>query len=123
MPRIWTPVVPIALSVFMPSLLAQVTPTQAAHSYAAPHQAELLQQFKEFAAIPDVAAAPAGLRRNADYLIGQLRQRGIQAQLLSAPGLPESVPLVVYGELKTPGAGLDVKWLPRRVGSPQSADR
>ena len=109
---------PIALSVFMPALLAQVTPTQAAHSYAATHQAELLQQFKEFAAIPDVAADPAGLRRNADYLIGLLRQRGVKAQLLSAPGLPDSVPPVVYGELKTPNARRTIVFYAHYDGQP-----
>lgn len=73
--------------------------------------------FTPASALCNIAAAA---RRTVTML---LALASIQAQLLSAPGLPESVPLVVYGELKTPGAGLDVKWLPRRVGSPQSADR
>ena len=118
MPRIWTSVVPIALSVFMLSLPAQVTPTQAAHSYTTTHQADLLQQFEEFVAIPDVAADPTGLRRNADYLIGLLRQRGVKAQLLSAPGLPDSVPPVVYGELKTPNARRTIVFYAHYDGQP-----
>src|ERR1017187_6339868 len=118
MPRIWTSLVPIALSVFMLSLPAQVTPTQAAHSYTTTHQADLLQQFEEFVAIPDVAADPTGLRRNADYLIGLLRQRGVKAQLLSAPGLPDSVPPVVYGELKTPNARRTIVFYAHYDGQP-----
>jgi acetylornithine deacetylase/succinyl-diaminopimelate desuccinylase-like protein len=118
MPRIWTAAVPVTLSVFTLSLLAQITPTQAAHNYATAHQTELLQQFDEFVAIPDVAADPAGLRRNANYLVGQLQQRGVQAQLLSAPGLPDSVPPVVYGELKTPGARRTIVFYAHYDGQP-----
>jgi acetylornithine deacetylase/succinyl-diaminopimelate desuccinylase-like protein len=118
MPRIWTVVVPIALSVYMPSLHAQVTPTQAAHGYTTTREADLLQQFKEFVAIPDVVADPTGLQRNANYLIGQLRQRGVRAQLLSAPGLPDSVPPVVYGELKTSGARRTIVFYAHYDGQP-----
>jgi acetylornithine deacetylase/succinyl-diaminopimelate desuccinylase-like protein len=102
----------------MPSLPAQITPTQAAHRYAATHQAELLREFEEFVAIPDVAADPDGLRRNADYLIGQLRQRGVKARLLSAQGLPDSVPPVVYGELKTPNAKRTIVFYAHYDGQP-----
>ena len=109
---------PVTLSVFMLPLPAQVTPTQAAHSYTTTHQADLLQQFEEFVAIPDVVADPAGLRRNADHLVGQLRQRGVQAQLLSAPGLLDSVPPVVYGELKTPGAKRTIVFYAHYDGQP-----
>src|ERR1700719_2949394 len=118
MPRIWTAVVPVAFSVLIPSLAAQVTPAQAAHSYAATRQTELLQRFEEFLRIPDVAADLAGQRRNADYLVGQLRQRGVEARLLSAPGLPESVPPVVYGEIKTPGAKSTIVFLAHYGGQP-----
>ena len=108
----------MALPLFMLSLPAQVTPTQAAHNYTTTRQADLLQQFKEFVAIPDVAADPAGLRRNADYLIRQLQQRGVQAQLLSAPSLPGTVPPVVYGELKTPGASRTIVFYAHYDGQP-----
>jgi len=99
-------------------LAAQVTPPQAAHSYSAARHTELLQQFEEFVSIPDVAADPAGLRRNADYLIGQLGQRGVKAQLLSAPGLPAAVPPVVYGELKTAGAKRTIVFYAHYDGQP-----
>ena len=50
------------------TLTAQTTPPQAARTYTTPRQAELTQQFQEFLSIPNVAAAPAALRRNADFL-------------------------------------------------------
>src|SRR6266481_1006514 len=91
------------------TLAAQTTPPQAARAYTTPRQAELIQQFQEFLAIPNIAADPAAQRRNADFLITQLQQRGAEAKLLTAPGLPApglpgSVPPVVFAEIKTPGA-------------------
>ncbi len=82
------------------TLVAQPTPSQVAQAYTAAHRDDLLQQFIDFVSIPDVAADPASLRRNADFLLAQLRQRGLTAQLLTAPGLPASAPPIVYGELR-----------------------
>lgn len=114
---------PVALTLFMPLLPAQVTPAQvtpvqAAHVYTVAHQAELLRQFEEFVSIPDVAADPAGLRRNANYLIEQLQRRGVKAQLLSAPGLADVVPPVVYGEMKTAGARRTIVFYAHYDGQP-----
>jgi acetylornithine deacetylase/succinyl-diaminopimelate desuccinylase-like protein len=92
------------LLAFPIAIAAQQTAPQAAHAYTAAHQPELLHQFEEFVSIPDVAADPAGLRRNAEFLLDQLRQRGLAAQLLTAPGLPATIPPIVFGELRTPGA-------------------
>jgi len=88
----------LALVAFALSAPAQQTPAQIAHAYTAAHQSELLRQFEDFVSIPDVAADSANLRRNADYLLAQLRQRGLTAQLLTAPGLP--APPIVFGELR-----------------------
>jgi len=93
----------------------------AAHDYTAARQPELLKQFEEFVAIPDVAADPAGLRRNAEFLLGQLEQRGVQAELLTAPGLPGATPPVVYGELKTPGATRTIVFYAHYDGQPVTA--
>src|ERR1700726_1595307 len=48
--------------------LAAQTPVQAARKYTETKKPELVQQFSEFLAIPNVAADPADLRRNADLL-------------------------------------------------------
>jgi len=84
--------------------IAQNVAATVAREYATPRQAELLKGFQEFVAIPNVAADPAGLKRNAEWLVAQLQQRGVATQLLTAPGLPAATPPVVYGEIKTPGA-------------------
>jgi acetylornithine deacetylase/succinyl-diaminopimelate desuccinylase-like protein len=97
---------------------AQTTPSQAAHSYTALRQAELTQQFSDFLAIPNVAADPASLRKNAEFLLAQLKARGANAQLLTAPGLPATVPPLVWGEFRTPGATRTIVFYAHYDGQP-----
>ncbi|HTC74409.1 MAG TPA: M20/M25/M40 family metallo-hydrolase [Edaphobacter sp.] len=99
-------------------LTAQTTPPQAARTYTTPRQAELTQQFQQFLSIPNVAADPANLRRNADFLVAQLQQRGVEAKLLTGPGLPATVPPVVFGEIKTPGAKRTIVFYAHYDGQP-----
>jgi acetylornithine deacetylase/succinyl-diaminopimelate desuccinylase-like protein len=70
------------------------------HAYVAGHQREIVQQFAQLLAIPNVASDTANIRKNAEYIAGQLRQRGVQAQLLEENGGPP----IVFGELSMPHA-------------------
>jgi acetylornithine deacetylase/succinyl-diaminopimelate desuccinylase-like protein len=109
----------LLLTLLAPSLaFAQLTPPQAAHNYTASRQAELTQQFSNFLSIPNVAADPAGLRKNADFLVAQLQQRGAEAKLLTDPALPASIPPVVFGEIKTPGAKRTIVFYAHYDGQP-----
>jgi acetylornithine deacetylase/succinyl-diaminopimelate desuccinylase-like protein len=72
----------------------------AARKYREAREPKILQDFATLLAMPNVAANLADVRRNAEYLAGQLRARGITPQLLEV----ESAPPAVYGELKNPGA-------------------
>jgi acetylornithine deacetylase/succinyl-diaminopimelate desuccinylase-like protein len=100
------------------ALEAQTTPPQAARNYTTPRQSELTQQFSDFLAIPNVAADPAALHRNAEFLVAQLRQRGADAKLLTAPGLPATTPPVIFGEIKTPGAKRTIVFYAHYDGQP-----
>ena len=102
-------------------LFAASTPPEIAHEYAGSRQDELIKSFQQFLSIPNVAADPAGLSKNADYLIGQLQLCGVAAKLLRAPGLPASVPPVVYGELRTPGAKRTIVFYAHYDGQPVTA--
>jgi acetylornithine deacetylase/succinyl-diaminopimelate desuccinylase-like protein len=99
-------------------LLSQTTPPQAAHAYTTPHQSELTQQFSSFLAISNVAADPANLRKNAEFLVAQLKQRGADAKLLTDPSLPAATPPVVWGEIKTPGAKRTIVFYAHYDGQP-----
>ena len=46
--------------------IAAQKPSDTAREYTAAHRAELVQQFSELLSIPNVAADPANLKRNAD---------------------------------------------------------
>jgi acetylornithine deacetylase/succinyl-diaminopimelate desuccinylase-like protein len=93
---------------------AQSTPKDAAHDYTTAHRADLIQSFSTFLAIPDVAATPDGLRRNADFLLTQLTQRGVDARLLTLPDSPS----IVYGHIDTPGATHTIVFYAHYDGQP-----
>jgi len=95
------------------TVAAQTTP-QVAREYTAVHRAELVQQFSELLSIPNVAADPANLKRNADLLVAKLRERGIDSRLLSLPGAPS----VVFGQIDVPGAQHTIVFYAHYDGQP-----
>src|SRR5689334_8707725 len=78
------------------SVAAQTAP-QAAREWTAAHRQQILDQFTGLLAIPNVASDAANIRRNAEALLGMLKQRGVDARLLSITDAPP----VVYGEIRT----------------------
>ena len=64
------------------------------------NQDEILREFREFLAIPNVSTDTANIRRNADWLTAAMQRRSIKTRLLEAAGAPP----VVYGEILKPGA-------------------
>ena len=95
------------------ALVAQ-KPVEAARQYTAAHRPALLQHFSDFLAIPNVAADPANLKRNADLLVDMLKQRGADARLLSVPGAPP----VVFGQIDVPGAKHTIVFYAHYDGQP-----
>lgn len=62
-----------------------------------------LREYASFLSIPNIAADTTGLKRNADFILQMMNQRGIQnSRLLYAD--TKKAPPVVYGEVNTPGA-------------------
>ncbi len=94
--------------------LAAETPVEAARQYTTAHREKLTQEFSELLSIPNVAADPANLRRNADLLIEMLRSRGVESRLLSIPGAPP----VVYGQITVPGAQHTIVFYAHYDGQP-----
>lgn len=94
--------------------LAAQTPAGAARDYTSAHRAELIQQFSNLLSIPNVAADPAGLKRNAEVLLGMLKQRGVDSQLLELPGAPS----VVFGQIDVPGAQHTIVFYAHYDGQP-----
>ena len=98
----------------VPHALAAQGAAEAARQYTTAHQAELIQEFSEFLSIPNVAADPASLKRNADLLVEMLKRRNVDSQLLSIPGAPP----IVYGKIDVPGAQHTVVFYAHYDGQP-----
>lgn len=92
-------------------------PVAAARQWRLQHQDALLQGFKSLLAIPNIAADPAGLDRNATTLVSLLQARRCTARLLSIPGAPP----VVFGERKTAGATQTIVFYAHYDGQPVTA--
>jgi acetylornithine deacetylase/succinyl-diaminopimelate desuccinylase-like protein len=96
------------------ALWAQITPPEAAMRYTTAHRPELVRHFSEFLSIPNVAADPAGLQRNANFLLEALRSRGVDVRLLTLPDAPS----VVFGQILTPGAQHTIVFYAHYDGQP-----
>jgi acetylornithine deacetylase/succinyl-diaminopimelate desuccinylase-like protein len=72
----------------------------AAHAYRTAHEAEILREFTDLLAIPNLASDNTNIRRNATTLVQMLEKRGARARLLEVEGSPPAV----FGEISTAGA-------------------
>lgn len=88
-------------------------------AYRRAHEVEILREFRELLAIPNVASDTPNIQRNAAKLVEMLERRGIRTQLLAIPGRGP----VVYGELPTPGAARTVLFYAHYDGQPTDARR
>ena len=110
----------LAFAVPAASLRAQ-TPDPLALQVRAWHRAhalEVLQEFRDFLALPNIASDSVRIRRTADALVAMLTRRGIKARRLESPGSPPAV----YGELMAPGATRTVMLYAHYDGQPVSPD-
>lgn len=91
-------------------------PLQKVRQFRQAHEQELLTEFEQLVAIPNVAADTANLRRTARFIQDMMQRRGIATQLL--PATTPNVPPVVFGEVRTPGATRTVIFYAHYDGQP-----
>jgi acetylornithine deacetylase/succinyl-diaminopimelate desuccinylase-like protein len=72
----------------------------AARAYRQAHGQEILAEYRELLALPNVASDGPNIRRNADWLVRRLDSLGVRAELLELEGAPP----VVFGRMDAPGA-------------------
>lgn len=78
---------------------------------------DIINEFKDFLAIPNVAADAQGLHNNALWIAKYMQSKGIQkVQLLEGDEI--NTPPVVYGELVTPGVKETVIFYAHYDGQP-----
>jgi acetylornithine deacetylase/succinyl-diaminopimelate desuccinylase-like protein len=81
----------------------------ASRAYRSQHGVEILSEFSELLAIPNVATDLENIRRNARFILEAFERRGARMELLEVPEAPP----VVFGELPAEGpeAGKDAPTL------------
>lgn len=80
----------------------QSSVTNAVREYRTANEYQLLRDFVEMLSIPNVASDTPNIYRNAEYLVGLLKQRRLNPRLLAAAD--KTAPPVVFGEWLAPGA-------------------
>jgi acetylornithine deacetylase/succinyl-diaminopimelate desuccinylase-like protein len=73
----------------------QNDPIAAARQYRRAHAAQILREYADLLAIPNLASDAPNIRRNAERIRELLQARGVQTRLLEVPNAPP----IVYGEL------------------------
>jgi acetylornithine deacetylase/succinyl-diaminopimelate desuccinylase-like protein len=76
----------------------------------------LLTEFIQLLSIPNIASDTPNIRKNAAYLVAEMKKRGLRPRLLEAND--KTVPPVVYGEWMTPGATKTVIFYAHYDGQP-----
>ncbi len=111
----------LGLILLGPTMLgAQTSHRAVADTYRKAHEPEILREFRDLLAIPNLASDSVNIRRNAAHIQSMMQRRGIATQLLSAP---TGGPPVVYGELTTPGATRTVVFYAHYDGQPVEPTR
>lgn len=76
---------------------------QKARAFRTAHAHDILAEFVQLLAIPNVASDRPNIHRNADAIATMLQRRGLSPQLLQLTAMPD-VPPLVYAEWRVPGA-------------------
>jgi acetylornithine deacetylase/succinyl-diaminopimelate desuccinylase-like protein len=83
-------------------LLVSAPAAAAPRDWVTAHRTDLLRQYLELLAIPNVASDRANIRRNAGHIVAMMQRRGLSPRRLeNADG---SAPPLIYGEWLVPGA-------------------
>lgn len=94
-----------------------IDPTvSAVRDYRRANEHQLLQEFFRLLSMPNVASDRENIRRNADYLVAEMRKRDLNPRLLTAA--EENAPPAVYGEWIVPGAKRTIVFYAHYDGQP-----
>ncbi len=84
--------------------------------YRRTHEHQILAEFTQLLAIPNVASDRENIRRNAAFILRMMERRGLHPQLLQANSI--DTPPAVYGEWKVAGATRSVIFYAHYDGQP-----
>ncbi len=92
------------------------TPSQRVRQYRQAHETVLMDEYRQFLAIPNVSADSVNIRKNAEFILQMMKQRGIPAQLLD--GIVPGTTPAVFGEVRVPGATKTLTFYAHYDGQP-----
>lgn len=95
-------------------VFAQATAAEVAGRYRRLHEHQIVREFTELLAIPNVASDTQNIRRNAAAIKVLFERRGVNTQLLEVEGAPPAI----FGELNNPGATKTVIFYAHYDGQP-----
>ena len=97
------------------TLAAQSSPAaQAARQWRQQHERAIVEEFMALLAIPNVSRDTVSIQRNAEAIRDALIKRGVDARLVSLPGVNP----LVFGEIRTPGATRTIGFYAHYDGQP-----
>ncbi len=85
--------------------------------YRANHEQDILSEFISFLSIPNVATDTLNIQKNAAFIMGMMKDRGIQ-QVQLLPAITAGAPPAVYGEVLSPGSKLTLIFYGHYDGQP-----
>ena len=93
----------LLISLLVPSTLFAQTATQdTVRAYRRANEHKIVKEFLSLLSIPNIASDNPNIRKNAEFIVAMMKQRGLNPRLLEAQ--TQNVPPAIYGEWKTPGA-------------------
>ncbi len=95
----------------------QTKQTLIVRDFVTKNRLQILSEFTSFVSIPNVARDSANINKNATFILGMMKARGIQNTKLLF-GRSHQMPPVVYGEVLTPGAKQTLKFYAHYDGQP-----
>lgn len=93
------------------------TPQAKVRAYRQSHEHQLLAEYSQFLAIPNVASDMPNIGRNTAFIMDMMKQRGLANVQLLESGV-DNTPPAVFGEVRTPGATRTITFYAHYDGQP-----
>ncbi len=109
------------LILFLSTQVIAQTDIDKVRAYRKANEHQLLDEYFEFLAIPNLAFDKRNIQRNAEYIVAMLAKRGVKAQLL--PSQTIGTPSAVYGEVIVPNAKRTIVFYAHYDGQPVNPEK
>ncbi len=106
----------VVLGVVVAPVFAASPLQEKVRAWRVAHEREVIDEYRDLLAIPNISVDRANIRRNADFIVAMMKRRGIEARLLTVAA-PTANP-VVYGEVQVPGATRTLMFYAHYDGQP-----